>query len=78
MVIIFDYRLNECYNKGDDLVLAYKNREMLIKHSDLKKKALLIDKRIYPSQFKKPYKFYHFKWEPTDEEEIKNKQQTLL
>ena len=51
---------------------------MLIKHSDLKKKALLIDKRIYPSQFNKPYKLYHFKWEPTDEEGIKNKQQTLL
>jgi len=78
MVVIFDYRLRECYNNGDDLILAYKDREMVIPHSELKKKALKIDTMLHSSDYGKPFKFYHFKWEPTDEEEINNKQQTLI
>ena len=79
MVIIFDYRLNECYKKGCDLVLKHKGREMLVPHSQLKAKAKKITHTKYPSQFNGPmYGVYHFKCEPTDEEEIKNKQQILL
>lgn len=38
-----------------------------------------IDTRTHTSQFGKPpfFKYYHFKWKPTDDEEIKNKQQKL-
>ena len=77
MVICYDYRLNECYSNGDDLVLVYKGREMVVPHNELKKRALKIDTRLQPSKYR-PYSNYHFKWKPTDGEEIKNKQQTLL
>lgn len=77
-VIIFDYKLNECIKMGDDLILAYKNRKMIVPHAELKTRALEIDKRIQPSKFGKPYKVYHFKWEPIDDEEINSKQQKLI
>lgn len=81
MVIIFDYKLNECYNSKCDLVLKYNGREMLVPHSQLKTRAKKITNRKFPSQFGgKEYGIYHFKWQPTDnvEEEITNKQQKLL
>lgn len=80
MVIIFDYRLNTCYDSGSDLVLKYKGREMLVPHNQLKAKAKKLTSKRFPSQFGgKEYGIYHFKWEPTDklEEEVINKQQTL-
>lgn len=78
MVVVFDYRLNECNRNGDDLVLAYKDREMVVPHAELKKRAMLIDKAVHPSEFGKPFKYYHFKWEPTDGEEHAQKQNKLF
>lgn len=72
-VIVFDYRLNDCYNKGDDLVLQYRDKEMTISYADLKKKALKFSRMIYQSQFSggRSYGVYHFKWQPTEEKIIK-------
>jgi hypothetical protein len=81
MVIIFDYRLDECYKTGSDLVLKFKGREMLVPHSQLKTRAKKLTNRRFPSKFNgKNYGIYHFKWEPTDklEELIVEKQQKLL
>ena len=78
MVVVFDYRLNQCYNAGDDLVLTYKDREMVIPHSELKARTLALDKSIHPSTYGKPFKLYHFKWKPTDEQEIAEKQNKLF
>lgn len=81
MVIIFDYRLNDCYNSKCDLVLKYKGREMLVPHNQLKARAKKLTTRKFPSQFGgKEYGIYHFKFEATDklEEVIAEKQQKLL
>ena len=79
MVICFDYKLNECNNRGDDLVLTYKNREMVVPHDELKARALKLDNTLYPSKYgTAPFKNYHFVWKPTDGEEISNKQPKMI
>ena len=79
-VMIRDYNLNDCYKGGYDLLIVYKNREMLVPHSQLKIRAIKLDNRTYPSKYNRPYKVYHLRWKAIDnlEEEIKNKQQKLL
>lgn len=76
-VIVFDYRFQECYDKGQDLVLKYRNDEMIIPHNELKKKALKLSRMTFVSQFSggRTYGVYHFKWEPEKKEK---KQQELF
>lgn len=40
MVITYDYKLNECNRGSHDLVLTYKNREMVVPHGEIKARAL--------------------------------------
>lgn len=79
-VMIRDYNLNECYNGGYDLLVVYKNNEMLIPHGELKMRAIKLNSSLQPSQFGKPYRNYHLRWKATDniDEEITIKQQKLL
>jgi hypothetical protein len=81
MVIIFDFRLEECIKSGYDLVLKYNNREMLIPFSEIKNKAKKLTYKKFPSKYNgKNYGIYHFKWKPNDNLEnlIEEKQQKLL
>lgn len=79
MVIIFDYRLNQCWKAGDDLVLQYRDQKMTVPHDELKKRALKISRQRFQSHFdeSKTYGIYHFKWVPDREEPPRNTQQEL-
>jgi hypothetical protein len=81
MVIIFDYRLNQCYKAGDDLVLKFKGREMVVPHKELKKRALKLSRQIFQSQFGgggNTYGIYHFKWVPTNKPKTPPIQTTIF
>lgn len=78
MVIVYDYRLNQCYNAGDDLVLRYKNREMTVPHAELKQRAKKLSNIKYQSHFGgEQYGVYHFKWQPDPERDPSEDQMVL-
>lgn len=77
MVICFDYRFEKCYKDGDDLVITYKDKEMIIPHSEMMSRRLIINPYLKPSKYGKPYHEYHFIWKPTDKNKEEEKDEQL-
>lgn len=65
---VWNYVLNDCVKKQENLCIKYGNETMTIPWNKIKTKALKWDSKIYKSKFPlgkiKEYTVYHFNWIP--------------